>query len=117
MATVFKAHDPGICRDVAIKFLHATLDDGLSAKRFQQEAETASSLNHPHILTVFETGEWEPDPGAPPLPFFTMEYVPGGSLAERLDGRPWPPIDAARLTETLARAVHAAHAAGWSTGT
>src|SRR5262249_17296368 len=44
--------------------------------------------------------------------FFTMEYVPGGSLSERLDGRPWPPADAARLTEKLARAVHAAHAEG-----
>src|SRR5262249_32636642 len=46
------------------------------------------------------------------LPFFSLELCAGGSLADRLDGTPWPGLAAATLVETLARAVHAAHAAG-----
>jgi WD40 repeat protein len=63
-------------------------------------------LQHPNIVQVHETGE------AGGLPYFSLEFCPGGSLAHRLRGGPLPPREAARLAETLARAVQAAHAAG-----
>ena len=73
-------------------------------QRFRIEAEAIARLQHPNVVQVFETGEWEPDPGAPGLPFFTMEYIPGGSLADEMNGRLWPPAEAARLIETVAQA-------------
>jgi serine/threonine protein kinase len=56
MGDVYRARDTRLSRQVAIKFL-ANAIDPLAISRFQQEALTASSLNHPHILTVFESGE------------------------------------------------------------
>src|SRR6185436_16391349 len=58
MATVYKAHDPGIGRDVAIKFLHAQLcEDAEYRGRFLREARAAGGLAHPNIVTVFDVGE------------------------------------------------------------
>src|SRR5581483_5811024 len=74
--------------------------------RFRLEAEAVARLQHPNIVQVYEIGE------CGGLPFFALEYVDGGSLAARLRGAPQPPSEAARLVETLARAVHAAHEAG-----
>src|SRR5262249_23522837 len=69
------------------------------------EAEAAAKLRHPGIVQVHEVGE------CGGLPFFTLEYCDGGSLAEKLDGTPWHPRAAARLAEMVADAVHAAHKA------
>ena len=60
-------------------------------------------MQHPHIVAVYEVGERDG------LPFFSLEYCAGGSLAQRLDGTPMPGREAARLLEILARAMHAAH--------
>ena len=58
MATVFKAHDPGIGRDVAIKFLHASLcEEPEYRARFLSEARAAGGLSHPNIVTVHDVGE------------------------------------------------------------
>jgi hypothetical protein len=57
MGEVYRAIDTRLNRAVAIKFLSERLADESGRRRFQQEAKTASSLNHPHILTVFEAGE------------------------------------------------------------
>jgi serine/threonine protein kinase len=54
---VYRAIDTRLNRPVAIKFLSAEVVDAAACSRFQQEAQTASSLNHPHIVTVFEAGE------------------------------------------------------------
>jgi eukaryotic-like serine/threonine-protein kinase len=63
-------------------------------------------LQHPNIVQIFEVGEHDGHP------YFSLEFVDGGSLAQKLDGTPLPPQQAARLVETLARAMHAAHQAG-----
>src|SRR5439155_24716563 len=71
--------------------------------RLGAEAEAVARLQHPNIVQIYEVGEQ----GG--RPFLSLEYVDGGSLAQRLDDAPQPPAAAARLVETLARAVHAAH--------
>jgi WD40 repeat protein len=63
-------------------------------------------LRHPHIVTVYEVGEHRG------LPYFSLEFCEGGSLAHKLNDTPLPPREAAGLMETLARAMHAAHQAG-----
>ena len=74
--------------------------------RFRTEAEAVARLQHPNIVQIYEVGEHDGQP------FFSLEFVDGGSLAGQLNGAPWPPREAAVLAETLARAVHAAHEQG-----
>jgi hypothetical protein len=62
-------------------------------------------LQHPHIVQIYEIGEHGGQP------FFSLEFVAGGSLSSRLNGTPWPAVRAARLMEQLAQAMHAAHLA------
>ncbi|MDN3920015.1 protein kinase domain-containing protein [Roseateles violae] len=82
MATVFKAHDPGIGRDVAIKFLHASLcEDEEYRSRFLREARAAGSLSHPNIVTVHDVGEIEG------RPYMAMELLQGEPLADLMDGK------------------------------
>jgi serine/threonine-protein kinase len=57
MGTVYRALDTKLNRTVAIKFLSDDFADPAARRRFQREAQTASSLNHPHILTVLDAGE------------------------------------------------------------
>jgi Protein kinase domain len=59
MGTVFRAHDTKLNRPVAIKVLSDLLADAAARRRFQREAQMASALNHPHILTVYDAGEWK----------------------------------------------------------
>src|SRR5262249_54604873 len=74
--------------------------------RFQREAEAVANLRHANIVQVYDVGEQDG------RPFFTMEIVPGGSLAEKLAGVPQPAREAAALVVTLAEAVSAAHQGG-----
>jgi len=71
MGAVFRATDLNLSRPVAIKFLSAEVADEQQRRRFQQEAQTASSLNHPHILTVFEAGSIEGKQ------YLVTEYIDG----------------------------------------
>jgi hypothetical protein len=107
MGVVYRARQVRLNRVVALKMVlaggHAGAED---LTRFRTEAEAVARLQHPNVVQIHEIGE------CGGLPFFSLEYVPGGSLAARLDGTPWPPTPAARLVATLARAVHAAHEAG-----
>src|SRR5262245_38066586 len=59
MGDVYRARDSKLNRSVAIKFLSADIADASARRRFQREAQMASSLNHPHILTVHDIGEFE----------------------------------------------------------
>ena len=59
MGVVYKSHDTKLNRPAAIKVLSNELADPAARRRFQMEAQTASSLNHPHILTVYDVGEHE----------------------------------------------------------
>jgi tetratricopeptide (TPR) repeat protein len=80
--------------------------------RFRREAEVVARLQHPNIVAIYEVGEWQPPGLAVPLPYFTMEYVKGNSLAQKLAAAPLTARAAAQLLENLARAMHFAHEHG-----
>jgi serine/threonine protein kinase len=73
MGRVYRAFDTRLHRPVAIKFLTDTLADSNARRRFQREAQTASSLNHPHIVTVYDIGEIEDQQ------YLVTEYVEEGT--------------------------------------
>jgi serine/threonine-protein kinase len=107
MATVFLATDLKHDRPVAFKVLHPDLAQSLGPERFQREIRLAARLQHPHILTVHDSGEtvgqlW-----------FTMPYVEGESLRDRLRrDRQLPLDDALRIARQAAQALHYAHEHG-----
>jgi WD40 repeat protein/serine/threonine protein kinase len=107
MGVVYKARQLSLGRIVALKMvLSGNLASAGDVQRFRREAESVARLQHPHIVHIYEVGE------AQGRPFFSLEYVEGGSLADRLDGTPLPDREAALLVETLARGVHHAHRQG-----
>jgi hypothetical protein len=107
MGVVFKARQVRLNRLVALKMIHAgELTDADTLARFRTEAEAVARLQHPNIVQIYEVGE------ADGRPYFSLEYVGGGSLAQRAAGRAQPPAQAAAVVEVLARAVHYAHSQG-----
>jgi eukaryotic-like serine/threonine-protein kinase len=108
MATVYRAHDPDIGRDVAIKFLHAALcADDECRTRFLREARAAGSLSHPNIVIVHDVGEIEG------RPFMAMELIEGQPLSDLLEGGKQLPLrDTVLIGLQLARALEYAHARG-----
>jgi eukaryotic-like serine/threonine-protein kinase len=107
MATVYLAHDLRHGRDVALKVLHPDLGSALGPERFQREIRLAARLQHPHILTVLDSGE-----NAGRL-WFTMPYVEGESLRDRLTReRQLPIADAVRIATQAAQALQYAHQHG-----
>ncbi len=108
MATIFRAKDAQLGRDVAIKVLRPEYGrDPDFVARFRQEAQAAASLNHPGIVGVFDYGA---DPDGP---YIVMELVDGEDLATLLRRNgPLPPRQAARLVAEVARALDAAHQRG-----
>jgi WD40 repeat protein/serine/threonine protein kinase len=106
MGVVYRARHVQLGRVVALKMMLGGRFVGDSGRaRFRAEAEAAARLQHPHIVQLFDVGEHEGQP------YFTLEYVNGGSLRQ-LVGKPQPPQQAAQLLETLARADHYAHEHG-----
>jgi serine/threonine-protein kinase len=107
MGVVYKAWQHSLKRLVALKMVlaggHARPEQ---VARFRAEAEAVAQLQHPNIVQVYEIGEHDG------LPFFCMELVDGGNLAQKVSGGPLPPRQAARLTEAVARGAHAAHQHG-----
>jgi WD40 repeat protein len=109
MGVVYQARHVRLGRLVALKMLlGGGFADPDQRRRFRAEAEAVARLQHPHIVHLFEVGDYEAGEGLP-CPYFTLEFVAGGSLAQRLAGRPAPPRQAAASLEPLARAVHYAH--------
>ena len=107
MATVYLAHDVRHDRPVALKVLHADLAHALGPERFQREIRLAARLQHPHILTVHDSGE-----SAGQL-WFTMPFIEGESLRDRLSREKQLPIeDALRITREAADALDYAHQHG-----
>ncbi|HEV3446885.1 MAG TPA: serine/threonine-protein kinase [Gemmataceae bacterium] len=104
MGVVYKARQVGLKRTVALKMIlagaHAGAED---LARFRLEAEAVARLQHPHIIPIYETGELAG------CPYFSLEFMEGGSLAAKLDGKPWRSRAAGQLIATLAEAIHAAH--------
>jgi serine/threonine-protein kinase len=113
MARVYLAHDLKHDRPVALKVLHPDLGAALGAERFLREIRTAAKLQHPNILTVFDSGSAEPAPGDPdgrPLLWFSMPFIEGESLRDRL-GReaPLPVDEAVAIACEVAEALEYAH--------
>jgi serine/threonine-protein kinase len=107
MAVVYKARQKSLRRVVALKVVlagaHASAEE---VARFRIEAEAVAELRHPHVVQIHEVGRHDG------CPYCVLEYVEGGTLAEKLGGRALPTEQAAALVEKLARAVHAAHERG-----
>jgi serine/threonine protein kinase/predicted Zn-dependent protease len=107
MGVVYKARQQRLSRLVALKMIRAgTLAKPEDLARFRVEAEAIAQLRHPNILEIYDIGEING------LPYVALELLEGGSLDDRLAGKPQPARPAAELVATLARAVHAAHQAG-----
>lgn len=107
MATVFLGHDPRLQRRVAIKVFEQLGTDSTGAERFLREVRVAAQLQHPNILTVFDSGE------ASGLLYYVMPYVAGPTLRERLEREgPLPMGDAIRIGCEVAEALDHAHRAG-----
>jgi len=103
MASVYRAFDTRLDRDVALKVIQAVRQQSPEfLKRFEREAKALAQLAHPNIVSIFDYGEQDG------VPYLVMEYTPGGTLKQRLgDPMPWP--QACRLLAPIARALHYAH--------
>jgi serine/threonine-protein kinase len=107
MATVYLARDVNHERPVALKVLHPELAESLGTERFQREIRVAAGLQHPHILSVHDSGSTDG------YLWFTMPFVEGESLRDRLSReRQMPVADAVRLTREVALALDYAHRHG-----
>lgn len=107
-ANVYLAEDLRLKREVAVKVLHpALVRDPAFLARFRAEARAAGSLNHPHVVRIFDWGEDEHGP------YLVLEYLSGGSLRHLLDeGARLTPAQAARVGSEAARGLAYAHARG-----
>ena len=106
MATVYKAYDTRLEREVAIKVIRmetfGSAVVGQMLKRFEREGKSLAKLMHPNIVPIFDYGEHEGSP------YLVMAFIPGGKL-KNLTGRPMPNARAARLLAPVARALAYAH--------
>jgi len=107
MGVVYKAREIALNRIVALKMIlsgeHAGDDDLF---RFQTEAKAVAALNHPNIVQIHDSDVHEG------RPYLKLEFVDGGGLDKKIGGNPLPSLEAARIVETLARAMQAAHEKG-----
>ncbi|MEU5613450.1 protein kinase [Streptomyces sparsogenes] len=114
MAAVYRAHDTGLDRVVAVKVMHGELGrDPSFRQRFRREAQLAAKLAHPNVVAVHDIGE-EPDPGGAgePMPYLVMEFVGGQSLRERVERGPVGVDEALRITGDVLSGLEASHALG-----
>jgi tRNA A-37 threonylcarbamoyl transferase component Bud32 len=107
MGVVYKARQNNLSRLVALKMVLAGAHAGPDAlARFHKEAQAVASLQHPDIVQIHDVGQ------VGGLPYISLEFIDGGSLDRRIEGRPQEPMQAARTIRILARAIHAAHLRG-----
>jgi serine/threonine protein kinase/WD40 repeat protein len=107
MGVVYRARQIDLNRIVALKMiLSGRYASTAELDRFKKEAALIASVPHPNIVQIFDFSEHEGHP------YFTCEWIGGGTLAKKISGVPQPPREAARFLETLARAVQHAHQAG-----
>ena len=103
MGAIYKARQISLDRIVALKMI---LDPRQDRDRFRVEAEASASLHHPNIVSIYEVGEHEGHP------YFSMQYIDGGSLSDVMDSSRLQPKEVARLVATIAHAAHFAHQRG-----
>ncbi len=107
MGVVYEAVQESLSRVVAVKMLIAGPAVSPSERnRFRREALAIAQLEHPHIVRIYDVGETQGQP------YLVMEYLEGLSLADQLNGGPWPPRRAAEFVATLAEAMHDVHGRG-----
>ena len=107
MGVVYKATQVALKRPVALKMIRGDSHiEPAQLERFRVEAEAVARLQHPNVVQIYEVGEFAG------MPYFSLELVEGGTLAERLAGAPMAPRPAAELAVTLARAMGAVHRVG-----
>jgi serine/threonine protein kinase len=109
MATVYKAFDNRLERYIAIKVIRTDMFAAGALlqvhQRFEREAKVLAGLAHPHIVKIYDDGEFEG------LPYLIMEYLPGGTM-KRWTGKPISYVEAARKLAPIARALEYAHQKG-----
>jgi eukaryotic-like serine/threonine-protein kinase len=110
MGVVYKAVDTRLGRTVAIKILSTTVSNADRERRFVQEAKTASSLNHPNIVTIYDIDTQEVDGN--PIQYIAMEYVAGDTLDQLIARKALRVRDVLKYAVQMADALAAAHAAG-----
>lgn len=107
MGVVYRAIQLSLKRVVALKMILASSHTSRETlQRFRSEAETIAAMRHPNIIHIYDVMSCQG------IPCFSMEFVEGGSLEQRIANKPMPAGSAARLSLTLARAVQAAHQGG-----
>lgn len=104
---VYKARDKRLDRVVALKFLGAAQGDQSQAlERFRREALAIAALNHPNVAVVYEIGEWDGEP------FLALEYLSGGTLRDRIQGRRLELEEIVRLATQLGAGLDFTHRRG-----
>jgi serine/threonine protein kinase len=115
MGIVYRARDNRLDRWVAVKMLRsfnsAKQPDSTISARFHQEAETLAKLAHPNIVPIYDFGSEDNVERNGQQPYLVMEYCPAGSLADYLKGAPLEARTSARLVQSIAEGVAAAHQA------
>ena len=106
MAVVYRARQKGLGRIVAVKVIQALTSRPEDHLRFQREAESVASLDHPNIVRVHKIGRHGN------RPFLSMEYIEGGSLDTHLRSKTWSNHEIASLVKALADAMHYTHSRG-----
>jgi serine/threonine protein kinase/Tol biopolymer transport system component len=113
MGEVYRARDPKLGRDVALKILpEAFAADADRVMRFEREARTLAALNHPHIAQVYGLEDGAPEGGVESLRALVMELVEGEDLAARLERGALPIEETLHLARQIAAALDAAHTNG-----
>ncbi len=106
MGVVYKAWHESLSRPAAVKVLQTIAPDSDATARFRREAQSIAQMRHPNVLNVFDFGQVEG------VPYMIVEYVPGGSLGDRIKEARLSRSEAIRVLRGIAAALHYAHGLG-----